>query len=321
MVVITGAAGFIGSVLTGRLNHLGRFDLVLVDHFGQPAKEKNLEGKKYEKKIDREHFFDWAEENSSEIEAIFHLGAHTDTTEFDTKIFDRLNVAYSISIFSFCTRHQIPLLYASSAATYGIGDKGYSDDLSLIPFLTPLNPYGWSKQEFDRWVLQRETQPPYWYGFKFFNVYGPNEYHKGRMASVVFHAFHQIRNTGRVRLFKSHRPDYADGMQMRDFVYVMDVVQLMINFWQSRPRSGIYNVGTGHAEPFVHLAEAVFETLELAPLIDFIDTPADIRDKYQYFTEADMRNTCATGLCPKFHNLKEGIKEYVGQYLMNGLYF
>ncbi|MEJ5303305.1 MAG: ADP-glyceromanno-heptose 6-epimerase [Bacteroidales bacterium] len=320
MIVVTGAAGFIGSVLIKRLNQMGRSDLVLVDHFGNPAKEKNIEGKSFSHKVEREDFFQWAESHASQIEVIFHLGARTDTTEFDTAIFDRLNVAYSISIFSFCTRHQIPLLYASSAATYGNGEKGYSDDPALIPFLKPLNPYGWSKQEFDRWVMQREEKPPHWYGFKFFNVYGPNEYHKGRMASVVFHAFNQIITTGRVKLFKSHRPEYADGMQLRDFVYVLDVVQLMLNFWQNLPESGIYNAGTGKAEPFLHLAEAVFEALSMEPSIDFIDTPADIRDKYQYFTEADMRKACATGLCPQFRSLREGVKEYVGQYLAKGLY-
>lgn len=320
MIVITGAAGFIGSVLTSQLNKLGNENLILVDHFGHPAKEKNLAGKKFLERIERDHFFEWAQKHNDHIEVVFHLGARTDTTEFDTSVFDRLNVAYSISLFSFCTRYQIPLLYASSAATYGGGEKGYSDDPALIPFLKPLNPYGWSKQEFDRWVMQREEKPPHWYGFKFFNVYGPNEYHKGRMASVVFHAFNQISKTGRVKLFKSHRPEYADGMQLRDFVYVLDVVQLMLNFWQNLPESGIYNAGTGKAEPFLHLAEAVFEALSMEPSIDFIDTPADIRDKYQYFTEADMRKACATGLCPQFRSLREGVKEYVRQYLAKGLY-
>ncbi|MGC8865826.1 MAG: ADP-glyceromanno-heptose 6-epimerase [Bacteroidales bacterium] len=320
MIVITGAAGFIGSVLTGCLNQLGREDLVLVDHFGVPEKEKNLVRKHYLQKIERDLFFEWAEENASFIEAIFHLGARTDTTEFDSSIFDRLNVGYSISLFNFCTRHQIPLLYASSAATYGAGDMGYSDDHTLIPFLTPLNPYGWSKQEFDRWVLQREETPPRWYGFKFFNVYGPNEYHKGRMASVVFHAFHQIQNTGKVKLFRSHRLDYADGMQLRDFVYVKDVVEMMINFWQKQPTSGIYNAGTGKAEPFLHLATAVFKAIKKEPIIEFIDTPADIRDKYQYFTQADMHKSLATGCCPSFRSLEDGIIEYVRKYLLMGEY-
>lgn len=321
MIVITGAAGFIGSVLTGRLNQAGRTDLVLVDHFGRSDKDKNLEGKEYQQKVERDVFFDWAEKEAHNIEVIFHLGARTDTTEFDTSVFDRLNVGYSISLFNFCTRHQIPLLYASSAATYGAGDKGYSDDHALVPFLTPLNPYGWSKQEFDRWVLQREETPPRWYGFKFFNVYGPNEYHKGRMASVVFHAFQQIQNTGRVRLFRSHRADYADGMQLRDFVYVKDVVEMMINFWQKQPQSGIYNAGTGKAEPFLRLATAVFEALERDPVIEFIDTPADIRDKYQYFTQADMQKSLATGCCPIFRGLGEGVAEYVKDYLLQGKYF
>lgn len=321
MIAITGAAGFIGSVLAGRLNQLGRRDLVLVDAFGRTDKDKNLEGKQFFKKVDRDIFFDWAEKEASDIEVIFHLGARTDTTEFDTSVFDRLNVGYSISVFNFCTRHQIPLLYASSAATYGAGDKGYSDEHALVPFLTPLNPYGWSKQEFDRWVLQREETPPRWYGFKFFNVYGPNEYHKGRMASVVFHAFQQIQNTGRIRLFRSHRVDYADGMQLRDFVYVKDVVAMMINFWQKQPQSGIYNAGTGKAEPFLRLATAVFEALKRKPEIEFIDTPADIRDKYQYFTQADMQKSLATGCCPIFRSLGEGVSEYVKDYLLKGKYF
>ena len=320
-IIVTGAAGFIGSCLVGKLNELGYENLILVDDFSSILKEPNWVNKKYEMCIPREDFLQGVHECSCDIEVVFHLGARTDTTEMNEKVFDALNLTYSKQIFNFCSQYRIPLLYASSAATYGAGELGYSDDHHLIPLLRPLNPYGISKNEFDKWVLQQNITPPFCAGFKFFNVYGPNEYHKHRMASVVFHSANQIRNTGKVRLFRSHRPDYADGMQKRDFVYVFDVIETLIRFWQHRPVSGIYNLGTGKAEPFLRVAEAVFEALEFSPAIEFIDTPIDIRDKYQYFTQADIRKIQATGLTPDFTSLYDGIIDYVGRFLKYQKYY
>jgi ADP-L-glycero-D-manno-heptose 6-epimerase len=320
-IIVTGAAGFIGSCLVGKLNELGYENLILVDDFSSNFKKPNWINKHYALCVPREDFLSWAHEFSDDLEVVFHLGARTDTTEMNEKVFDVLNLNYSKQIFDFCSQYQIPLLYASSAATYGGGELGYSDDHHLIPFLQPLNPYGISKNEFDKWVLQQKTAPPFWAGFKFFNVYGPNEYHKNRMASVVFHSVNQIRNTGKVRLFRSHRPDYADGMQKRDFIYVFDVVETLIRFWKNRPVSGIYNLGTGKAEPFLRLAEAVFEALELPPAIEFMDTPIDIRDKYQYFTQADIHKLEATGLAPNFTSLHDGIIDYVGRFLKDQKYY
>ncbi len=221
MIVVTGAAGFIGSCLVNRLNQSGYTDIVVVDDFSKKEKDNNLEGKTLLAKVGRNDFEKWLNEFADEVEFIFHIGARTDTTEFDKRIFDELNVEYSKMIWNICVTHEIPLVYASSAATYGLGEHGYKDDHSVISKLKPLNPYGDSKNDFDNWVLQQDKFPPFWAGLKFFNVYGPNEYHKGRMASVIFHAYNQISSTGGMRLFKSHNPDYKDGEQLRDFVYVI----------------------------------------------------------------------------------------------------
>lgn len=318
MIVITGAAGFIGSCMAAKLNEMGREDLVLVDDFSKEAKRRNWENLSYLDKINRDDFFTWAEQNVNRVECIIHLGARTDTTEFDYSVFEVLNVYYTQRIWTFAARNGIPLLYASSAATYGAGELGYVDDDSLAYKLNPLNPYGRSKNEIDKWILKQALQPPYWYGFKFFNVYGPNEYHKGRMASVIFHSFNQIRETGKVKLFRSHRPDYADGMQLRDFVYVKDVVRVLYWFMTHHPQSGIYNLGTGQARPFLALAEATFKAMGLEPNIEFVDMPEDIRDKYQYFTEASMRKTRSVGFKRSFYSLEDGVKSYVQRYLLKG---
>ncbi|HTX88436.1 MAG TPA: ADP-glyceromanno-heptose 6-epimerase, partial [Bacteroidales bacterium] len=245
MLLITGAAGFIGSCLVSKLNNKGYRDLVISDDFTRAGKQKNWEKKAYREKVDRKALFDWLESHPHDIDFIFHIGARTDTTEFDWKVFEELNLDYSRKIWNFCTDYRIPLIYASSAATYGDGKLGYDDDPRLIPLLKPLNPYGISKNEFDKWVLTQEHQPPCWYGLKFFNVYGPNEYHKGRMASVIFHAFNQVRDTGQVKLFRSHHPAYRDGEQLRDFIYVKDVVEVMLWLMNHRNDPGIYNLGTG----------------------------------------------------------------------------
>ncbi|MDL2311756.1 ADP-glyceromanno-heptose 6-epimerase [Bacteroidales bacterium OttesenSCG-928-B11] len=318
MIVITGAAGFIGSCMVARLNEAGIEDLILVDDFSNEKKRPNWEHKKYIDKIDRKDFFLWAEKNALHINYVIHLGARTDTTETNYAILEELNLDYSRRLWSFCTYRSIPLLYASSAATYGNGEFGYKDSLETTRKITPLNLYGKSKQEFDLWVSKQSSEPPYWAGFKFFNVYGPNEYHKGRMASVIFHAFNHIKEHGNMNLFRSHNPEFADGEQMRDFIYVKDVTNVLYWFLQKPRQSGIYNLGTGYARPFLALANATFAALKKEPNINFIDIPEDIRDKYQYYTEADMRKLRDAGYRKKARSLEDGTKNYVQKYLANG---
>jgi ADP-L-glycero-D-manno-heptose 6-epimerase len=320
-IVVTGAAGFIGSCLAGYLNQHGYDDLILVDAFGAADKEKNLSGKKYAYKVEREEFFDWLEKKGPSLEFVFHIGARTDTTEFDYSIHEHLNVEYSQKMWKYCTDKKVPLVYASSAATYGAGELGYEDSHEIIPRLKPLNPYGISKNEFDKWVLLQKDRPPFWAGLKFFNVYGPNEYHKGRMASVIFHSFHQIKKNGAVKLFKSHRPDYKDGWQLRDFVYVKDLLSICYWLMEHRPASAIYNLGTGRARSFEDLVKATFAGLDMSPQISFIDMPEDIRDKYQYFTEANMDKLRAAGYKDAFYSLEEGVGDYVRNYLARELYY
>lgn len=321
MIVVTGAAGFISSCLITRLNEERFYDLVLVDDFSHPEKNRNFEGKQYKLKVDRKDFPEWLRANEARVEFVFHLGARTDTTEFNREIFDELNLHYSQEIWNICTETSLPLVYASSAATYGDGALGYNDDHAIIPSLKPLNPYGESKNEFDKWVLRQEETPFFWAGLKFFNVYGPNEYHKGRMASVIMHAFHQISEKGSMRLFRSHRPDFTDGGQMRDFIYVKDLIDVCIFLMYDRKHSGIYNLGSGKARTFLDLAHATFRAMDLEPKIEFIDTPADIRDKYQYFTEANMAKLRSIGYEKSFHTLEEGVNDYVKNYLTPGKYY
>jgi ADP-L-glycero-D-manno-heptose 6-epimerase len=327
MIIVTGSAGFIGSCLVSKLNNKGIKDIVLVDDFSHEVKNRNISNKTYLEKIERSVFPDWLKLYHENIEFILHIGARTDTTEFDMSVFDELNLNYSKSVWKACSEYGIPLIYASSAATYGDGKLGYVDDANLIPQLQPLNPYGISKNEFDKWVLKQEKQPPFWFGLKFFNVYGPNEYHKGRMASVVFHAFNQAdRRTGGqadgvVRLFRSHNPDYPDGGQLRDFIYVKDVIDVIWFLMNHKKDSGIYNLGTGKARPFTDLAHSVFTALNKPPNIEFIDTPADIRGKYQYFTQASMSKLRAIGYDKPFYTLEAGIEEYVQGYLVDGTFF
>ena len=321
MIIVTGAAGFIGSCLVGKLNNKGIRDIVIADDFSRADKRNNFTRKVFREKVLRMDLFDWMQSRPKEIEFVFHIGARTDTTEFNMSVFEELNIGYSKKLWEFCCTHEIPLVYASSAATYGDGTLGYDDSHLLIPKLQPLNPYGISKNEFDKWVLQQTLTPPVWYGVKFFNVFGPNEYHKGRMASVVMHAFNQIKTGGKVRLFRSHRPDYQDGKQLRDFIYVKDVVDVLYFMFEHRKSSGIYNLGTGKARSFLDLATAVFTAQGLVPNIEFIDTPADIRDKYQYFTEARMEKLLKTGYSKPFTSLEDGITEYVQAYLQTTRYF
>ena len=320
MIIITGAAGFIASALVGYLNQKGLTDIVVVDDFSRADKVNNLKDKKIAHRIERELLFDWLRTQKPKIDFVFHLGARTDTTEFDYSIFEKLNIGFSQEMWRFCTEKQIPLVYASSAATYGLGELGYEDREDIVNDLKPLNPYGVSKNEFDKWVLTQTERPPFWYGLKFFNVYGANEYHKGRMASVIFHAFKQIRETGSMKLFKSHNPKYRDGEQLRDFVYVKDVVQVCEFLSQKRPASGLYNLGTGWARTFLDLAHNTFYALELEPKITFVETPIDIRDKYQYYTEADILKLRSAGYQKPFSNLEYGITDYVQNYLVGNKY-
>lgn len=316
MIVITGSAGFIGSCLVAKFNSQGISDLVLVDDFTKHEKDNNLKGKNFRLQVHRDEFAAWLEAHAKDVSYVIHIGARTDTTEFDVELFNRLNLNYTKTLWTICAEHRIPFIYASSAATYGLGEHGYQDDESKISVLKPLNPYGDSKNDFDKWAIVQKNAPPNWQGLKFFNVYGPNEFHKGRMASVIFHAFHQIKNNGKVKLFRSHNPAYKDGEQLRDFVYVKDVVNVIWFLYTQQPKSGIYNLGSGKARTFLDLTKATFKALQLEPNIEFIDTPLDIRDKYQYFTEADMRKLVAAGYSLPFTSLEEGVNDYVSSYLV-----
>ncbi len=321
MIIVTGAAGFIGSCLVSRLNQAGISNIILVDDFSNPEKNRNLEGKDFAFQLERSHLFEWLDENNPTIEFVYHIGARTDTTEFNKAIFDELNEQYSQNIWHYCVENKTPLVYASSAATYGLGEFGYSDNHELISKLIPLNPYGDSKNNFDKWVLKQTDTPPFWAGLKFFNVYGPNEYHKGRMASVIFHAFNQIKDKGSMTLFRSHNPNYKDGEQLRDFIYVKDLIEVCLFLKEHSPQSGVYNLGSGQARTFLDLAKNTFHSLGLPPSISFVDTPIDIRDKYQYFTEADMTKLVAAGYKIPFHSLEEGVEDYVVNYLNNHSYY
>lgn len=328
VILVTGAAGFIGSCLVGYLNQNGFNQIIIADELENKLKKPNYQDKKILAAVHRNQLFDWFRQEKIIPDFIFHLGARTDTTEFSYSVLEELNVEYSRRIWNFCSANQIPLVYASSAATYGGGEWGYADEHALVEKLKPLNPYGVSKNEFDKWALQQasDLQPPFWAGLKFFNVYGPNEYHKGRMASVVFHAFHQITQSGKVKLFKSHKPEYEDGEQLRDFIYVKDVIEictwLMLQFFNRRaPDSGLYNVGTGRARSFNDLVKALFHSLHKEPLIEYVDTPEDIREKYQYFTEADMNKLYSAGYQKPFYSLEQGVQDYVIHYLKPGNFY
>jgi ADP-L-glycero-D-manno-heptose 6-epimerase len=320
-IIVTGAAGFIGSCMVAHLNELGYTNLILVDEFSRDDKIPNLKGKQFHCKVEREDLFEWLFKNKPNIDFVIHLGARTDTTEFNYAIHQHLNVEYSQQIWNYCTLNDVPLIYASSAATYGGGECGYKDDHPLCAKLAPLNPYGISKNEFDKWVLHQEDHPPFWAGLKFFNVYGPNEYHKGRMASVIFHSFNQIQKNGVVKLFRSHKPAFKDGEQLRDFIYVKDIVKVIAWLMQHKPSSAIYNLGTGKARTFFDLVKATFAAAGKKLNVEYIDMPEDIRDKYQYFTEADMHKLKKAGYQHPFTSLEEGVSDYVKQYLGGYKYY
>ncbi len=342
-IVVTGAAGFIGSCLVRFLNDKGYKKLILVDDFSHAEKEKNLAGKNFLIKIEREDFFNWLKQEDREIDFVFHIGARTDTTEFDYSVHEHLNVDYSEKIWNYCTVNKIPLVYASSAATYGSGEFGYGDDHKIIKDLKPLNPYGVSKNEFDKWALLQafygmspgeekagsinSKAPPVWAGLKFFNVYGPNEYHKGRMASVIFHSYNQIIEKGFVKLFKSHKAEFKDGEQLRDFIYVKDVLKICFWFLEcfkkdtTSFKSGIYNVGTGTARAFNDLVKTTFNGIDRTSEIHYINMPEDIRNTYQYYTQADMQKIKDAGFNDNLFSLEEGVDDYVRNYLSQMKYY
>jgi ADP-L-glycero-D-manno-heptose 6-epimerase len=321
MIIVTGAAGFIGSCLVSKLNDLGQTNLVLVDDFSNSEKNKNLAGKQFSIQVERNIFVAWFKGNASIVSAVYHIGARTDTTEFDVAIFDELNLNYSKDLWRVCAEYKIPFVYASSAATYGMGEFGFIDSHEVVEKLLPLNPYGDSKNNFDKWVLKQEEQPPFWAGFKFFNVYGPNEFHKSRMASVIFHAVKQITETGGMKLFRSHNPEYKDGEQLRDFVYVKDVVEVLTFMMREKKENGLYNLGSGKSRSFKDLVNATFKALGKESVISYIDTPEDIRDKYQYFTRANMKKLILAGYSNSFTDLESGVKDYVQHYLIDKSYY
>lgn len=324
MIILTGVSGFIGSCLLTELNKNGYDrEVVVVDDFYKLYKDQNTDNKNVREWMHRDIFLDWFEKTSQKIDFVLHLGARTDTTLMDKSIFDVLNVEYSKRIWKVCARREIPLIYASSAATYGDGSKGFSDDHALVSELKPLNPYGESKHQFDLWALKQDEKPPFWIGCKFFNVYGPNEYHKKRMASVIFHTFNKIKSSGIMQLFKSHRPDFADGHQSRDFIYVKDILDMILYMMSNKDsaESGLYNFGTGQARTFLDLARSTFRAMEIEEQISYIDTPEDIRDTYQYFTEADMSKMKKIGYKKPFWSLEDGISDYVTRYLSRNSYY
>lgn len=320
MILITGGAGFIGSVLVNTLNRLGHSDIVIVDRLKSSSKWKNLRGLKYLEYIHVDELFNGDyDELINETDMIFHMGACSSTTELDMDFLMKNNLAYGQALFRFAATKNVPFIYASSAATYGEGEKGYSDEHDLIPNLLPLNPYGYSKQLFDEWVLKEEKKPDHYFGLKFFNVFGPNEYHKMEMRSLVHKAFEQIKETGKVKLFKSYRSEFKDGEQLRDFIYVKDVVRVMIELSDpiKAPLSGIYNLGTGHARSFKDLVTATFVAMNKPVSIDYIDMPESIKNQYQYFTQADTKKLLFALPEFQFTNLESAVKDYVSHYLMD----
>ncbi len=325
MIVITGGAGMIGSIIAWHLNTvLERDDIVIVDRINHPDQWQNLCHRRYANYLDKDELFDWLSDSiktrARKIDAVIHMGAISDTTERDFNKLLQDNVRYSQQLWSWCAENKVPFLYASSAATYGGGECGYNDDEGQIDEFRPLNAYGYSKQFFDQWALKQVKDklpsPPQWCGFKFFNVYGPNEYHKERMASVALQSFKQFTEHGTVKLFKSHVQGYEDGMQLRDFVYVKDAAAAVAYFLANPSKSGIFNIGTGKASAFKDLATTVMTSMGHKPSITYIDMPQDLHGKYQYFTEANTDNLLKAGYTQPFHTLEEGVRDYVQNYLM-----
>lgn len=310
MIVITGAAGFIASNVARGLAQEGYRDLVLVDDFSVESKRMNWEDIPYAALVHRDHFFEWIEHNHQGIQYLFHLGAKTDTMEMNETLLDQMNFHYSQEVWKRCVQWGIPLLYASSAATYGDGALGFDVDYGRIKDLQPLNPYGWSKHKFDLWNLAEQKKPKQWVGLKFFNVYGPFEQHKGKMASVAYHAYHQIKESGTLKLFKSYHKEFEDGGQKRDFIYVQDIVKMCLIFLKNRNISGIFNAGSGSARTFTALGESLFQAMNLPQNIQYIDMPENLKNQYQYFTEARM-DSFLQNFSLIFTPIESGILSYV----------
>ena len=319
-VLLTGGAGFIGSCMLWRLNKAGINDICVVDHLGNSEKWKNLVGKSFEDYFEKDKFLDVLESGklNRKIDIVIHLGACTSTTERNATYMMENNYVYSRRIADWALRNRKRFLYASSGATYGAGEEGYSDKDELTPKLKPLNVYGYSKHFFDVWTLKNGFQKEF-VGFKFFNVYGPNEGHKSDMMSMVNKGYQQIKATGKIRLFKSHKPEYKAGEQKRDFVYVKDAVELVWHFVENPEKRGIFNIGTGDAKTWNDLAVALFSALGMKANIEYFDMPKVLQGKYQYFTEADLTKLKGANVNPKFHELNDAVKDYVG-YLESGTY-
>lgn len=309
MIVVTGAAGFIGSNLIQRLNEDKFNAIIAVDRFENESKNKNLIGTKIKERVDRDAFFNWLDKNHETVEFIFHFGARNDTAKIDLALLHSLNTEYTKAVWKKCCQYQIPLVYASSAATYGQGELGFDDDESKIKLLKPLNPYGLSKQEFDVWALQQTNKPFFWAGLKLFDVYGPNESHKGRMASFIWHAYNQVLQTNKLKLFKLNHPSHAE--QKRDFVYIKDVTEVCLFFMHHRKNSGIYNLGSGKAYAFIDVAKVVFALLNKPVKVEYIDTPIDTRDESQYVSEARLEKLRGVGYKKEFSELTDGITDYL----------
>ncbi|MDR1875812.1 MAG: ADP-glyceromanno-heptose 6-epimerase, partial [Synergistaceae bacterium] len=312
-IVVTGGAGFIGSCIVRTLNDNGTGDIIVVDDIASTDKWMNLRNKTFLEYIHKDDFIHRLE-TMREITHIIHMGACSDTTERNFDYLYKNNFTYSKVLWDFCAERGIPFIYASSAATYGDGSTGFDDEADIAE-LRPLNGYGYSKQLFDLWAREQTVRPPQHVGLKFFNVYGPNEYCKGAMASMIFHGFHQIQHEGRIKLFKSYRQDYADGGQLRDFVYVKDVCRVIMFFVSHPEVSGLFNVGTGHAGSFEQLAVSVFSALNLTPRIEYIDMPENLKEKYQYFTQAKMKKLRDAGYAEPFLDLTAGARDYVTEHL------
>jgi ADP-L-glycero-D-manno-heptose 6-epimerase len=321
MIVITGGAGFIGSNLVAALEEAGAEELVVIDRLGQDEKWRNIAKRELADLVPPEQALEWLGAHAKQVDTIFHLGAISATTERDADLIVRENFTFSLALWNWCARERKRFIYASSAATYGDGAEGFEDDGSIagLARLRPLNAYGWSKLLFDRRVARLVTRgapkPTQWAGLKFFNVYGPNEYHKGTMKSVVAHIHPRARRGEAARLFRSHRPDYADGGQLRDFIWVGDCVEVMMWLWRNPTASGLFNCGTGQARSFLDLASAVYRALGREPQIEYVDTPAEIREKYQYFTQAGMDRLRNAGFDRQFTALERGVELYVRNFL------
>lgn len=318
-VIVTGGAGFIGSCMVRTLNDMGIDDIIIVDHIVTTDKWMNMRNKKYREYINRDEFLTRLPEFADEVTHIIHMGACSATTERDFDFLYKNNFEYTKTLWKFCSDNQISFIYASSAATYGDGTQGF-DDEEDIKRLMPLNGYGYSKQLFDLWVekeLEKGNKVPKQHvGFKFFNVYGPNEYFKGSMASVILHTFDKINETGKMGLFKSYKAGYEDGQQLRDFVYVKDICAVIKFMIENEKVNGLFNLGTGQARSFYDLAVSTFKAMGVNPNIEFIEMPESLRGKYQYYTQATMAKLKKAGCNHKFYSLEEGATDYVQNYLL-----